>query len=176
MLVERFFHFSRRCFRRSKARVRHYPAARPHIPCCKCTIFKPHQFSFHRVFSTGSKISADPSNALQTVPIYVLDFLNLAQRRRCAAAILARLFADIFRRFRLGSPLLYAPANAVSAALGPDNCFSTRSLSFFNCPMIEDTFPMRVPPRSEIVAEDRVAPFKRTSMRDEATNLMFQSV
>ena len=31
-----------------------------------------------------------------------LDFLNFAQRRRCAAAILALLFADIFRRLRLG--------------------------------------------------------------------------
>ena len=35
---------------------------------------------------------------------FLADFLNLAQRRRCAAAILARLFADIFRRLRLGLP------------------------------------------------------------------------
>ena len=35
---------------------------------------------------------------------FLAAFLNLAQRRLCAAAILARLFADIFRRLRLGLP------------------------------------------------------------------------
>ena len=48
------------------------------------------------------------------------DFLYLAQRRRCAAAILALLFADIFRRLPLGAS--YTPAKAVSAAFKPDNC------------------------------------------------------
>jgi len=46
--------------------------------------------------------------------------LTLAQRRRCAAAILARLFADSLRRLRVG--LVYAPANAVSAASIPARC------------------------------------------------------
>src|SRR5260370_32539376 len=55
--------------------------------------------------------------------------LNLAQRRRCAAAILALLFADIFRRLRIGCTLLYTPANAVSAAFRPVNCLSTLSPS-----------------------------------------------
>jgi len=68
------------------------------------------------------------------------DFLNFAQRRLCAAAIFARLFADILRRLRLGLPPLYTPANAVSAAFKPDNCLSTRSRSVFNCFSIEDKF------------------------------------
>jgi hypothetical protein len=51
---------------------------------------------------------------------FLADFLNLAQRRLCAAAILALLAADIFRRLRLGCPSLYTPANAVSAAFKPD--------------------------------------------------------
>jgi hypothetical protein len=50
--------------------------------------------------------------------------LTFAQRRLCAAAILALLFADIFRRLRLGLPP-YTLANAVSAAFKPDNYFST---------------------------------------------------
>ena len=33
-------------------------------------------------------------------------------------------------------------ANPVSAASKPFSCVSTRSRSFFNCEMIEDTFPM----------------------------------
>jgi hypothetical protein len=174
VLVERFFHFPDGVSQEAKRGLGIIQPHAPHLHAANVLQATPvlvPSGSLH-----GLQVSADPSNTLQTVPIYVLDFLNLAQRRRCAAAILARLFADIFRRFRLGCPLLYAPANAVSAALSPDNCFSSRSLSFFNCPMIEDTFPMRVPPRCEIVAEDRVEPFKRTSMRDKATNLMFQSV
>jgi hypothetical protein len=62
---------------------------------------------------------------------FLADFLNLAHLARCAAAILARLFADIFRRFRRGCLLLYTPANAVNAAFNPDNCFSTRSTFLF---------------------------------------------
>jgi len=44
-----------------------------------------------------------------TVADYDFDFLNLAQRRRCAAAILALLFADIVRLgTTLDSPLTFA--------------------------------------------------------------------
>jgi hypothetical protein len=74
------------------------------------------------------------------LPDYDFDFLNLAQRRLCAAAILALLFADILRRFRLGLLPPYTPAKAVSAAFKPDNCFSARSRSCFNCFIIEDKF------------------------------------
>jgi hypothetical protein len=82
---------------------------------------------------------------------FLAAFLTLAHLARCAAAILARLFADIFRRFRLGLPPPYTPANAVKAALSPDNCFSTRSRSFFNCFIMEDRLRLR-PPRDGIVA------------------------
>jgi hypothetical protein len=69
---------------------------------------------------------------------FLADFLNFAHLARCAAAILALLFADIFRRLRLGLPPLYTPANALSAASIPDNCCATRSRSFFNCFTIPD--------------------------------------
>jgi hypothetical protein len=82
----------------------------------------------------------------------------LAQRRRCAAAILARPFADIFLRLRLGCPLLYTPAKALSAASIPDKRFATRSLSFFNCFNNEDTFAIEFPPRGGIVANSTVFP------------------
>ena len=70
---------------------------------------------------------------------FLASFLNFAQRRRCAAAILARLFADIFRRLRVGLPATVDTSKRRNAAFKPDNCFSTRSRSFFNCSMIEDT-------------------------------------
>ena len=38
------------------------------------------------------------------LPDYDFDFLNFAHLARCAAAILALLFADIFRRLRVGLP------------------------------------------------------------------------
>src|SRR5437868_15336955 len=88
---------------------------------------------------------------------FLAAFLNFAQRRRCAAAILALLFADILRRLRIGFPS-YTFANAVSAAFKPDNCFATRSRSFFNCVIIEDTFPNLSSPSGWISAKgDRVS-------------------
>src|SRR5437868_15285268 len=65
--------------------------------------------------------------------------LNLAHLACCAAAIFALLLADIFRRLRIGLPP-YTPAKALSAGSIPDNCFATRSISFFNCFIIEDRF------------------------------------
>jgi len=49
-----------------------------------------------------------------TVADYDFDFLNLAQRRRCAAAILALLFADIVR---LGTTTLDSPLTFAQRAL-----------------------------------------------------------
>ena len=76
---------------------------------------------------------------------FLADFLYLAHRARCAAAILALLFADIFRRLRVGLPPLYTPANALIAASIPDSCFATRSLSFRNCFTNEDKFAIESP-------------------------------
>jgi len=53
---------------------------------------------------------------------FLTDFLNLAQRARCAA-----------------------PANALSAAFNLANSFSTRSHSLFNCFTNEDRFAMVLP-------------------------------
>jgi chromosome segregation ATPase len=75
--------------------------------------------------------------------LIVSHLLAFAQRRLCAAAILAGLCADIFRRLRVG--LVYAPAKAVSAAFKRDNCLSTRSRSCFNCFFIEDRFAIESP-------------------------------
>ena len=50
----------------------------------------------------GASVSLHGPEPLQTVPIYVLDFLNFAQRRRCAAAIFALEAALIFLRLRPG--------------------------------------------------------------------------
>jgi hypothetical protein len=54
--------------------------------------------------------------------VALLSFFRLAlmaQRLLCAAAIFALLFADIFRRLRLGPPPPYTFANAVNAAFNP---------------------------------------------------------
>ena len=64
----------------------------------------------------------------------------------CATAILARDFADILRRLRVGLAVafpafpVYAPMKAESAAFNPDNWRSTLSRSFFNCFTIPGTF------------------------------------
>jgi hypothetical protein len=101
----------------------------------------PHPHAVKVLFSIHTSLG--PSGSLQGTSVllndYALDFLNFAHRALCAAAILALLFADIFRRLRIGLPP-YTLANAVSAAFKPDNCFSTRSRSCFNCFIIEDRF------------------------------------
>src|SRR6266851_1137917 len=79
------------------------------------------------------------------LPTFFRLALNLAQRRRCAAAIFLRASTLIFRRLRTGLPPLYTPAKAVSAAFNPLSCLSTRSRSFFNCFIIEDRFAIESP-------------------------------
>jgi hypothetical protein len=57
-----------------------------------------------------------------------------AHRALCAAAILARAAALIFRRGLLA--LLYGPENAAKAAFNPDNRRATLSRSAFNSKMM----------------------------------------
>jgi hypothetical protein len=65
--------------------------------------------------------------------------LIFAHRARCAAAILFRPAADIFRRLRVAlAP--YVPTKKASAAFNADNCSSTRSRVFLNFLTITDTF------------------------------------
>src|SRR5258707_8374452 len=85
------------------------------------------------------------------LPSFFRLALKVAQRRRCAAAIFFLAATLIFLRFRTGLAPPYTPANAVSAAFNPDNCFATRSRSLRNCFTNEDKFG--IGPRDGIVAE-----------------------
>jgi hypothetical protein len=97
-----------------------------------------------------------PSAGTGLSVVYAAFFARtLAQRALCAAAIFARAFADILRRMRVGLVPVYTLAKAESAAFNPDNCFSTRSRSFFNCFTMPVSVAMLVgsPSRLRIIAD-----------------------
>jgi hypothetical protein len=88
------------------------------LGCCKVSEIALEQFP-----------QKSPASDLKSVYRFCFA-LNLAHLARCAAAILALLFADIFRRLRVG--LVYAPAKAVSAASIPARCRCIKSFSAFS--------------------------------------------
>lgn len=93
--------------------------------------------------ATNSKVKRHDYTAFFAARIF-------AHRFFCAAAIRLRASADIVRFLRVGlDDPAYTPANAEIAALIPDNCFSTRPLSFFNCFTILDTFTILDSPQGK---------------------------